>query len=85
MISNNNYVGVVCLVSSTDDVDVSVLQMQLNLSMKKTSHVTELLRESEENGVRLTDQAKLLKEEIRRLLGDMRRETERERERGGER
>ena len=44
--------------------------------MKTIRDVTELLRESEEVGVRLGEQAKLLKEEIRRL------ERNREREEG---
>lgn len=39
---------------------------QLKLAAKKVGHLTELLRESEASGIRLVEQAKLLKEEIRR-------------------
>ena len=42
------------------------LYKQLRAGMKKVEHLTELLRESEASSVRLGDQAKLLKEEIRR-------------------
>ena len=42
------------------------LYRQLKASVKKVDHLTELLRESEASSVRLGDQAKLLKEEIRR-------------------
>ncbi len=48
------------------ELDAKALQSQLLLSTKKTTHVTELLRESEDNCARLSDQARLLKEEIRR-------------------
>ena len=41
-------------------------QKQLKLAAKKVQHLTELLRESEASSLRLGDQAKLLKEEIRR-------------------
>lgn len=41
---------------------------QLLASSKKTEHLTEVLRESEANSMRLADQAKLLKEEIRRCV-----------------
>ena len=41
-------------------------QKQLQSAMQKVSHLAELLHESEANCVRLGDQAKLLKEEIRR-------------------
>ena len=39
---------------------------QLRAASKKIQHLTELLRESEASSLRLGDQAKLLKEEIRR-------------------
>ena len=52
----------------TGEEDVSILQKQIQLSTKKMSHLTELLHESEENCVRLADQARLLKEEIRRYV-----------------
>jgi hypothetical protein len=42
------------------------LYKQLKAGVKKIEHLTELLRESEASSVRLGDQAKLLKEEIRR-------------------
>ena len=42
------------------------LYKQLKRAFRKTEHLTELLRESEANSLRLGDQAKLLKEEIRR-------------------
>ena len=41
---------------------------QLILAAKKVQHLTELLRESEASSLRLGDQAKLLKEEIRRCV-----------------
>lgn len=41
-------------------------QKQLQSALKKITHLTELLHESEANCVRLGEQAKLLKEEIRR-------------------
>ena len=47
--------------------DAQVCQ-QLLASSKKTEHLTEVLRESEANSMRLADQAKLLKEEIRRSV-----------------
>ena len=56
----------VVTVQPHQELDGKALQNQLLLSLKKTSHVTELLRESEDNCARLSDQARLLKEEIRR-------------------
>lgn len=47
-------------------LDDHKLHKQLNLAHKKIKHTTELLRESEASSLRLGDQAKLLKEEIRR-------------------
>ena len=52
------------------------LRRELVKAKKTIRDLTELLRESEEAGVRLGEQAKLLKEEIRRL------ERNREREEG---
>ena len=46
--------------------DAGELQAQVQLSLRKTNHLAELLHESEENCIRFADQAKLLKEEIRR-------------------
>ena len=42
------------------------LKKQVVSYAKKVSHMTELLHESEANTVRLADQARILKEEIRR-------------------
>ncbi len=44
------------------------LHKRLQSSGVKIDHVTELLRESEASSVRLSEQAKLLKEEIRRCV-----------------
>lgn len=52
-------------VASLSDAQV---RQQLLASTKKTEHLTEVLRESEANSMRLADQAKLLKEEIRRCV-----------------
>ena len=52
-------------VASLSDTQV---RRQLIASNKKTEHLTEVLRESEANSMRLADQAKLLKEEIRRCV-----------------
>jgi AmiR/NasT family two-component response regulator len=51
---------------SGQKLDDHKLQKQLKLAYKKIKHTTELLRESEASSLRLADQAKLLKEEIRR-------------------
>ncbi|XP_064402703.1 GRIP and coiled-coil domain-containing protein 2-like isoform X2 [Halichondria panicea] len=50
------------------------LHKRLQSSGVKIDHVTELLRESEASSVRLSEQAKLLKEEIRRLERNQERE-----------
>lgn len=63
--SSNDFLSINGQVQGEEDV--SILQKQIQLSTKKMSHLTELLHESEENCVRLADQARLLKEEIRRL------------------
>lgn len=44
------------------------LHKQLKIAYRKIEHLTELLRESEASSLRLGDQAKLLKEEIRRQV-----------------
>ena len=44
------------------------LHKQLHAASRRIEHLTEVLRESEANSMRLGDQAKLLKEEIRRLV-----------------
>ena len=44
------------------------LHKQLRAASRKIEHLTELLRESEASSMRLSDQAKLLKEEIRRCV-----------------
>ena len=44
------------------------LHGKLRLAFRKIQHLTELLRESEASSLRLGDQAKLLKEEIRRCV-----------------
>jgi len=44
------------------------LHKQLHAASRKIEHLTEVLRESEANSMRLADQAKLLKEEIRRCV-----------------
>ena len=44
------------------------LQKQLQTALRKIQHLTEVLRESEASSVRLSDQTKLLKEEIRRYV-----------------
>ena len=41
----------------------------LQTAVKKNEHMTALIRESEANACRLADQAKVLKEEIRRYEG----------------
>ena len=41
---------------------------QLKAASRKIQHLTEVLHESEESTVRFSDQAKLLKEEIRRCI-----------------
>ena len=60
----------------TPSVDEETLRANLSMSNKKIDHLTELLSESEDSCSRLTEQAKILKDEIRRLE----RNNERERE-----
>lgn len=47
-------------------LDDRKLHKKLKLAHQKINHMSELLRESEASSLRLGDQAKLLKEEIRR-------------------
>lgn len=54
-------------------VDVTALQVQVQVTEERIGHLRELLYESEDNCVRLTDQAKLLKEEIRRYWASLSR------------
>ena len=63
--------------SSSDakrSVSEAKLRRQLAAAMKKIRHLNEVLHESEASTVRLSDQAKLLKEEIRRLERNQERE-----------
>lgn len=57
------------VVGREQKLDDRKLVKQLKLAHKKIKHTTELLRESEASSLRLGDQAKLLKEEIRRSVG----------------
>ena len=50
------------------------LRQQLKVAGKKMEHLTELLHESEASSLRLGEQTKLLKEEIRRLERNQQRE-----------
>ncbi len=52
--------------SSSGSVGEQKLTAKLMAALKKVNHLTEVLRESEATSMRLSDQAKLLKEEIRR-------------------
>lgn len=56
--------------------DVEIIQEKLNVAVKRNDHLTELVNESEAHVMRLTEQAKILKEEIRRLERNTERETE---------
>jgi hypothetical protein len=56
--------------------DDSITHDQLVSSIKKINHLTDLLHESEANSIRLSDQTKLLKEEIRRLERNQERQKE---------
>lgn len=57
-------------------VDEVILQENLTTANKRLEHTTELLNESEAALMRLTEQAKILKEEIRRLERNQEREKE---------
>lgn len=54
--------------------DVSELQERVESAEKNAAHVTELLNESEATVLHLTEQARVLKEEIRRLERNQERE-----------
>lgn len=55
-----------CYVLTENRQQEVVDKKQFQSAMQKVSHLAELLHESEANCVRLGEQAKLLKEEIRR-------------------
>ncbi|KAK3605782.1 hypothetical protein CHS0354_033984 [Potamilus streckersoni] len=61
---------------SDKDAEIEMLKKQLLTANKKIEHLTEVMNDSEATLMRLTEQAKILKEEIRRLE----RNTEREQE-----
>jgi len=54
--------------------ELSLAKTSLQTAIKKNDHMTALIRESEANASRLADQAKVLKEEIRRLERNEERE-----------
>ena len=54
--------------------ELTVAKASLQTALKKNDHMTALIRESEANTCRLADQAKVLKEEIRRLERNEERE-----------
>ena len=60
----------------TPTISDETLKMNLVESNKKVEHLTELLSESEESVARLTEQAKILKSEIRRIERNDEREKE---------
>lgn len=47
--------------------DIDTIEFQLASSAKKLQHLTEVLNESEASNIRLTEQTRVLKDEIRRL------------------
>ena len=53
--------------SVSSEVHIKQLEAKILAQKKHLEHSTEVARESEENALRLTEQNKLLKEEIRRL------------------
>ncbi|KAH9514695.1 hypothetical protein Btru_023325 [Bulinus truncatus] len=57
-------------------IDEETLKMNLSASQKKIDHLTQLLSESEASVSMLTEQARILKEEIRRLERNIERERE---------
>ncbi|XP_014676259.1 PREDICTED: GRIP and coiled-coil domain-containing protein 2-like isoform X2 [Priapulus caudatus] len=85
-VSSSSLVGLEQLLNNSDDkmstvslssvasIDKEVLKSSLNTSYRKLDHVTGLLQESEETVARLTEQAKVLKQEIRRLERNQQRE-----------
>ena len=54
-------------VSVTSEVQVKQLEAKMAAQSKQLEHSTEVARESEATALRLADQNKVLKEEIRRL------------------
>ncbi|XP_064638561.1 GRIP and coiled-coil domain-containing protein 2-like isoform X1 [Lineus longissimus] len=62
-------------VKSYESVDDEMLKTKLSASEKKVDHLAQLLNESEATVMRLTEQAKLLKDEIRRIERNRERET----------
>lgn len=71
-VSFERLLNAVDLEQASEKLSVNEMKLykQLKAGMKKIEHLTELLRESEASSVRLGDQAKLLKEEIRRCVLD---------------
>ncbi|PVD18485.1 hypothetical protein C0Q70_21034 [Pomacea canaliculata] len=57
-------------------VDEETLKNDLTAAQKKIEHLTELLNDSEESVSRMTEQAKILKDEIRRLNRNQQRDEE---------
>ena len=51
---------------SLEMLDDGMLQLSLETAQKRIEHLTELMNESEATVLRLTEQARVLKEEIRR-------------------
>ncbi|GAB6020179.1 GRIP and coiled-coil domain-containing protein 2 [Chamberlinius hualienensis] len=61
-------------VHSNTSVEIEKLENQLSVGIKKIDHLTEILNESEAANARLTEQTRVLKEEIRRLERNQERE-----------
>ncbi|KAH3804859.1 hypothetical protein DPMN_133151 [Dreissena polymorpha] len=61
---------------ASSHVDVDALQERLTKEQKKNEHLTEVMNESEAHVMRLTEQAKILKDEIRRLERNVERAEE---------
>ncbi|ESO86320.1 hypothetical protein LOTGIDRAFT_129381 [Lottia gigantea] len=59
-----------------EEVNVEMLQTTVTTAHKRIEHLTEVLNESEASVMRLTEQAKILKDEIRRLERNQEREQE---------
>ncbi|XP_023213622.1 GRIP and coiled-coil domain-containing protein 2-like, partial [Centruroides sculpturatus] len=60
--------------SISSQQDIEKLSSNLVATQKKLEHVTEILNESEANNLRMTEQVRVLKEEIRRLERNKERE-----------
>ena len=54
-------------------LDDSMLRVNLTTAQRRIEHLTELMNESEATVLRLTEQARILKEEIRRQERNMER------------